>query len=118
LLLHGLVDEKGEKPMKLPAMLVGTTAGLLLAGLAVAQNPATPPPQPSVAQPDSAMMSRHTMTGEVMSVAPDKGRLFVKTPEGRMLLHFPSAALQNVKNGDRVTVELALKDNGPAPKTK
>jgi hypothetical protein len=51
-------------------------------------------------------------------VAPDKGRLFVKTPEGRMLLHFPSTALQNVKKGDRVTVELALKDTGPAPKTK
>lgn len=40
--------------MKLPALLAGTTAGLLLAGLAVAQNPATPPPQPSVAQPDFA----------------------------------------------------------------
>jgi len=51
-------------------------------------------------------------------VSPEKGRLFVKTPEGRMLLHFPSSALQNVKKGDRVTVELALKDNGPAPKTK
>jgi len=104
--------------MKLPAMLAGTTAGLLLVGLAVAQNPATPPPQPSVAQPDSAMRGRHTMTGEVTSVAPDKGRLFVKTPEGRMLLHFPSTALQNVKKGDRVTVELALKDTGPAPETK
>jgi hypothetical protein len=28
------------------------------------------------------------------------------------------SALQNVKKGDSVTVELALKDNGPAPKTK
>ncbi|MGH7303587.1 MAG: hypothetical protein ACRELZ_09875 [Candidatus Rokuibacteriota bacterium] len=45
-------------------------------------------------------------------------RLLVKTPEGRMLLHFPPAALQNVKKGDNVTVELALKDNGPAAKTK
>ena len=35
-----------------------------------------------------------------------------------MLLHFQSAALQNVKKGDSVTVELALKDNGAAPKTK
>jgi hypothetical protein len=52
------------------------------------------------------------------SVTPDKGRLLVKTPEGRMLLHFQSAALQNVKKGDSVTVELALKDNGAAPKTK
>ena len=36
----------------------------------------------------------------------------------RMLLHFPTTALQNVKKGDSVTVELALKDNGPAPMTK
>jgi hypothetical protein len=103
--------------MKLPAMLAGTTAGLLLAGLAVAQGPATPP-QPSMTQPATDMTARHTMTGEVTSVTPDKGRVLVKTPEGRMLLHFPSSALQNVKKGDSVTVELALKDNGPAPKTK
>jgi hypothetical protein len=108
--------------MKLPAMLAGTSAGLLLAGLAVAQGPATPPPQPSpqpsMTQPATDMTARHTMTGEVTSVTPDKGRVLVKTPEGRMLLHFPSSALQNVKKGDSVTVELALKDNGPAPKTK
>jgi hypothetical protein len=58
------------------------------------------------------------MTGEVTSVTPDKGRVLVKTPEGQRLLHFPSSALHNVKKGDSVPVELALKDNGPAPKTK
>jgi len=106
--------------MKLPAVLAGTTAGLLLAGFAIAQGPATPPPQPSTthAATDGALLGRHTMTGEVTSVTPDKGRLLVKTPEGRMLLHFPTSALQNVKKGDSVTVELALKDNGPAPKTE
>ena len=106
--------------MKLPAMLAGTTAGLLLAGFAVAQGPATPPPQhaKSHAAKDSAMLGRHTMTGEVTSVTPDKGRLLVKTPEGRMLLHFSPATLQSVKKGDSVTVELALKGNGPAAKTK
>jgi hypothetical protein len=31
-----------------------------------------------------------------------------------MKLHFPPDALQNVKKGDSVTVELGLKDNGPA----
>ena len=106
--------------MKLPATLAGTAAGLLLAGFAIAQGPAAPPPQPSTtrAATDAALLGRHTMTGEVTSVTPDKGRLLVKTPEGRMLLHFPTSALQNVKKGDSVTVELALKDNGPAPKTK
>jgi hypothetical protein len=109
--------QKERNAMKLPAMLAGATAGVLLAGLAVAQGPATPP-QPSMTRPATDMTARHTMTGEVTSVTPDKGRVLVKTPEGRMLLHFPSSALQNVKKGDSVTVELALKDNGPAPKTK
>jgi hypothetical protein len=106
--------------MKLPAMLAGTTAGLLLVGLAVAQSASPPPPHPSphATSDTTTLMGRHTMTGEVTSVAPDKGRLFIKTPEGRMLLHFPTTALQNVKKGDSVTVELALKDNGPAPTTK
>jgi hypothetical protein len=104
--------------MKRPAMLVGMTTDLLLAGLAVAPSPATLPPQPSMTQPATDMTARHTITGEVTSVTPDKGRVLVKTPEGRMLPHFPASALQNVKKGDSVTVELALKDNGPAPKTK
>jgi len=106
--------------MKLPAMLAGTAAGVLLAGLAVAQGPATPPPPASASRSatDATAIDRHTTTGEVTSVTPDKGRLIVKTPEGRMLLHFPSSALQNVKKGDSVTVELALKDNGPASKTQ
>src|SRR5882762_1311112 len=86
--------QKERNAMKLPAMLAGTTAGLLLAGFAVAQGPATPPPQPSMTQPATDMTARHTMTGEVTSVTPDKGRVLVKTPEGRMLLHFPSSALQ------------------------
>jgi len=115
LLRHESVDEEKEKnAVKLPGMLAGTTAGLLLAGFAVAQSPSAPPSSSKHAAMDASLTGRHTMTGEVTSVAPDKGRLFVKTPEGRMLLHFPAAALQNVKKGDSVTVELALKDNGPA----
>jgi len=59
---------------------------------------------------------KHTMDGEVTKVDAKKGWVDVKTPEGSMKLHFPPAALANVKKGDSVTVELALKDNGPAPK--
>ena len=103
--------------MKLPAVIAGATAGVLLAGHAIAQGPATPPPTTTSAT-DEVMTGRHTMTGEVTSVSPEKGRVLVKTPAGRMLLHFPSAALQNVKKGDSVTVELALRDNGPTAKTK
>ncbi len=104
--------------MKLPAALAGVTAGMLLAGFAVAQTPSTPSQPSTHRAADTTMSGRHTMTGEVTSVAPDKGRVFIKTPDGRMLLHFPPSALQNVKKGDQVTVELALKDNGPTPATK
>jgi len=81
-----------------------------------AQSPSpTPsaPSQPVIAQsaPDAAM-ARHTMEGQVTSVNPDKGQLHVKTTEGRMLLHFPTSALQSVRKGDSVTIELAMKDNG------
>jgi hypothetical protein len=104
--------------MKLRAVLPAVAAGLLLSGLALAQNPAAPPSQPPVTRSASDATTRHTMTGEVTRVNPEKGWLFVKTAEGRMLLHFPPSALQSVKKGDNVTIELALKDNGPAPNTK
>lgn len=52
---------------------------------------------------------RHTMEGEVTRVDPTKGILSVRTAEGTMDLHFPPSALTNVKKGDRVAVELALK---------
>ncbi|MGH7313710.1 MAG: hypothetical protein ACREJV_11090 [Candidatus Rokuibacteriota bacterium] len=56
---------------------------------------------------------RHTMTGDVMQVDAEKGKLTLNTAEGTMELHFPPSALQDVKTGDRVSVELALKpENG------
>jgi len=48
------------------------------------------------------------MDGEVTKVDAKKGWVDVKTPEGRMKLHFPPAALENVKKGDRVTVEIGM----------
>jgi len=112
---------KGET-LKLRTMLAGVTTGVMLAGFAAAQTPTPPPAAPSApptvqSAPDTTM-ERHSMQGEVTRVNQEKGRLLVKTPEGRMLLHFPPSALQNVKKGDSVTIELALKDNGPAPKTQ
>jgi hypothetical protein len=32
-----------------------------------------------------------------------------------MIVHFPPAALQGVKKGDTINVDLAIKDNGPEP---
>jgi hypothetical protein len=112
-------NRKEENAMNLSPMIAGTTGGLLLAGLAIAQSPSPTPPAPSqplIAQSaPGAAMARHTMEGQVTSVNPDKGRLYVKTTEGRML-HFPTSALQSVRKGDSVTIELAMKDNGPALK--
>jgi hypothetical protein len=57
---------------------------------------------------------RHTMEGEVTSVDAKKGHLTLKTAEGAMTLHFPASALESVKKGDRISVELALKPAGAA----
>jgi len=86
--------------------VVSTLTGLLLLGAA------------AVASAQGAagdMAGRHSMDGQVTKVDAKKGWIDVKTPEGSMKLHFPPAALSNVKKGDSVTVELGIKDNGPAP---
>lgn len=62
------------------------------------------------APPQTAPMTApHKMDGEVTKVDAKKGWVDIKTPEGRMKLHFPPAALANVKAGDSVTVELGMK---------
>lgn len=57
---------------------------------------------------------RHTMEGEVTKVDQAKGMLSLKTHEGTLDLHFPPSALSNVKKGDRISVEMALKPSGSA----
>jgi hypothetical protein len=64
-------------------------------------------PEPMAAKPE-AMAARHTMDGTVTKVDAKNGWIDVKTPEGSMKLHFPSPALDNVKAGDSVTVELGM----------
>jgi hypothetical protein len=73
------------------ASLIGLTA---LFGTASAQAP---------------MGAPHTMDGQVTKVDAKKGWVDIKTPEGRMKVHFPRAALADVKVGDSVTVELGMK---------
>jgi hypothetical protein len=65
-------------------------------------------------KPAGETMGHHTMEGQVTKVDAKKGWIDVKTSEGSMKLHFPPEALANVKKGDSVSVELGLKDNGPA----
>lgn len=64
------------------------------------------------------MMGRHSMQGEVTSVDAKKGWIYLKTSEGTMIMPFPPEALQGVKKGDTIAVDLALKDNGPKPRSR
>ena len=55
-------------------------------------------------------MGRHTMTGRVTQIDASRGHVHLQTADaGEMILHFPPSALQNVKVGDNLTVEMALK---------
>ena len=102
--------------MKLSSMIVAAMAATcVLAGQGLAQSPAKPVPSASPAKAATAeiMKGQHSMDGEVTKVDAKKGWVDVKTPEGRMKLHFPPAALESVKKGNRVTVELGM-TAGPA----
>jgi len=63
-----------------------------------------------------SMAGRNTIEGQVTKVDAKRGWVDVKTAEGSMKLHFPPPALDNVKKGDNVTVELGLTSQGPAAK--
>ena len=82
------------------------TAAILMSGVGLA----------SAQTPADQMVGRHSVEGEVTRVDAKKGWVHVKTPDGTMIVHFPPTDLQSVKKGDKITVSLALKDNGPAPK--
>jgi hypothetical protein len=62
------------------------------------------------------MTGRHSMDGTVTRVDARKGWVHVKTEAGTVIVHVPPTSLQGVKKGDLVTVDLAIKDNGPRPK--
>lgn len=68
----------------------------------------------AAAQSTDQMTGRHTMEGKVTSVSAKTGWVHVKTSEGTIIVHFPPAALADVKKGDTIAVDLAMKDNGPA----
>ena len=81
---------------------IAAAAALLVASVGVA-----------AAQSDQ-MTGQHTMEGQVTSVSAKTGWVHVKTSEGTMIVHFPPAALADVKKGDTISVDLSMKDNGPA----
>lgn len=54
------------------------------------------------------MMGAHSMTGKVDNVDHARGTLTLKHAASDMTLHFPSAAIRDVKNGDTITVRLGF----------
>jgi hypothetical protein len=54
-------------------------------------------------------MGQHTMTGRITSIDKDEGKLSIDSEGKEMTVHFPRTALQNLNEGDRVTVQLAIK---------
>ena len=84
------------------------TTGLMFLGAATMASA-------QAARPAGDMSGHHTMEALVTKVDAKKGWIDVKTSEGSMKLHYPPEALANLKKGDSVTVELGIKDNGPAP---
>lgn len=52
---------------------------------------------------------QHKMTGEVTKIDATKGMISLKTDEGALDLHFPPSALQGIKEGDRVEVQMAIR---------
>jgi hypothetical protein len=53
--------------------------------------------------------AQHTMSGTVTSVDEKTGMVHLKTAEGTLHLHFPSSQIQNIKKGEKATVELAIR---------
>lgn len=54
------------------------------------------------------MMGRHNMTGKIDKIDHAKGTLVLKHGAADMLLHFPPAAIKDLKNGDTITVHLGF----------
>jgi hypothetical protein len=110
--------------MRLATLVVAATAATwLCAGQGLAQTPprpdpsATPkPPAAKAAASADSMKGHHTMDGRVTKVDAKRGWVDVKTPEGSMKLHFPPPALDNVKKGDSVTIDLGIASVTPATK--
>lgn len=94
----------------------GTAGGPSTGPSPSASGPATSGSSMSGATASADFSGRHTMEGEVTKIDQKKGHVTLKTAEGNMDLHFPPSALQGVKKGDRISVELAMKPSGTASK--
>lgn len=104
-------------------LTVSAVALTFSAGTAFAQTSAPPAGKPAdktdkdkapsaAPRTGADFKGRHTMTGEVTKIDKDKGMVSLKTKEGEFNLHFPPTALKDVKEGDRLTVQLGFREEG------
>jgi hypothetical protein len=81
------------------------------AAAAAVEPPATTP-APATETPASAspagLAGPHRMLGEVASLDRDTGRIALRTVDGDLMLQLPPAAVQTLREGDRVTVEVSI----------
>ena len=57
-------------------------------------------------------VGQHTMTGTVTDIDKDEGKVTIETEGHTLDLHFPKTAIRSFTKGDRVTVQLAIKEAG------
>lgn len=60
------------------------------------------------------MMGQHKMSGTVDRIDHARGMLTLKSGVSDMALHFPPAAIKDLKNGDTITVDLGFSRGKPA----
>jgi hypothetical protein len=126
-----------SKPIITAAGVAMLASMLALPAVAQQTSPTSPPPasgsqsapsqtqprEPSPSQPgqrqrshDRIVASRFTahVTGTVTAVDTQSGKLTLRGPEGDVNVRFPAAAVQQVKQGDTVTVAIGLMDQHAA----
>jgi hypothetical protein len=52
----------------------------------------------------------HAVTGEITSIDREQGRLGIRTDRGPVELVFPPVAVLGLREGDRVTIDMALRE--------
>jgi hypothetical protein len=88
--------------------ILAVAASTLVAGLALAADMSTGKSDTTKA----GFEGQHTMSGTVTSIDEKTGMMHLKTAEGTLHLHFPPSQIQNIKKGEKATVELAIRPDG------
>jgi Cu/Ag efflux protein CusF len=78
------------------------------ASLAAATLLAAPLATGALAHDLKGAMGEHVMTGTITKIDHEKGTITLDTQAAPLALHFPPSALKDMKEGDRVAVEMSI----------